>query len=708
MNHTMRIRALHLTACAVLVAVLSGATASVPVPAKSGDTITLRGTVLDPDGKPVAGAQVSVPSALLANAPEDRKPIASASTGPNGQFTLSFKKSAVSPFSVGGGVPGADLWKQTQVIATKSGYGLAFEPYDHVDSAGKLVLKLVKDDAPIQGRVLNLEGAPVRDVKVAVWSISSMEQPQAGPAPVPAQPWPVAPAAPAQSPTTLVQPFACSGTPEPIITARDGRFEIKGIGRDRRVDLRLWGETIGYARIEVTTRAAAPQPAVNPVPVNLPAGAAPIAPPMPARTFGAKFIYTVTDGRSVRGTVRDAATKQPLAGVTVQSVALAGARQGFDVRGVLKCVTDSSGHYQLDSLPKGKGNEIIAIPSDDQPYLMRQAKVDDEPGLKPVTLDLELHKGVFITGRVFDKLTGEPQPARIAYTTPLENPHTDSLPEFRRENGTGVMDQDPMRWESHADGSYRIVAVRGTAILSATNLTDHYRTGDGKESIPALKDGPGFFKLYQPFAPVDQVQTVRQVQVPENAKEVRCDLPLDPGLPVEVSVVDLDDELAQGPFKVRGDTMKPLPGASYHTIDQPVFNALGFGVGDGRMLFILDDAQKLGRAMWINFDDLPDHRITIKLLPLIEVKGKLVTPSGDPMKHSALQAGYVEDQPQVIRAFQTDDKGRFSTLLPIGTRYQLGSANPGGYGGQSLGKPVIPEEGHPIDMGDVKFDTMGQ
>jgi len=55
-------------------------------------------------------------------------------------------------------------------------------------------------------------------------------------------------------------------------------------------------------------------------------------------------------------------------------------------------------------MPKGKGNKIIAIPSHDVPYVVSAKDAPDSPGLDPVTVDVELRRGVWIEGKISDKV----------------------------------------------------------------------------------------------------------------------------------------------------------------------------------------------------------------------------------------------------------------------------------------------------------------
>lgn len=110
-------------------------------------------------------------------------------------------------------------------------------------------------------------------------------------------------------------------------------------------------------------------------------------------THGAKFDFTAVPGRSVTGVVIDASTKKPMPGVVVKSTHLAGPFQGYDPDAMIRAVTDDQGRYTLHGFPKGKGNALAAVASG-QPYFQRGVPIDDEPGLAPVKVDLELHKAI--------------------------------------------------------------------------------------------------------------------------------------------------------------------------------------------------------------------------------------------------------------------------------------------------------------------------
>ena len=82
-------------------------------------------------------------------------------------------------------------------------------------------------------------------------------------------------------------------------------------------------------------------------------------------------------------------------------------------------------------LPKGQGNGLIVVPNDDQPYFMQEVAVPDPPGIAPVPVEIALHAGIWIEGKVTDKETGSPVPgAWLHYFPFLENTFAQATPEF--------------------------------------------------------------------------------------------------------------------------------------------------------------------------------------------------------------------------------------------------------------------------------------
>ena len=104
----------------------------------------------------------------------------------------------------------------------------------------------------------------------------------------------------------------------------------------------------------------------------------------------------------------------------------------------LKTRTDAEGRFRLAGLPKGRGNKLLIVPNDDQPYFMQELAVPDPPGLGAVPVEIGLHKGIWIEGKLTDKETGAPVAgAWLHYLPFLENKFAQATPEFRggRQHG---------------------------------------------------------------------------------------------------------------------------------------------------------------------------------------------------------------------------------------------------------------------------------
>src|SRR5439155_224969 len=122
-----------------------------------------------------------------------------------------------------------------------------------------------------------------------------------------------------------------------------------------------------------------------------------------------------------------------------------------------KATTDAQGRFRLIGLPKGLGNRLLIVPNDDQPYFMQEVAVPDPPGIAPVPVEIALHKGIWIQGKVTDKETGEPVGgARLHYFPFLENPFAQANPGFDNNGSTGGTSSYQQRYQTKADGTYRL------------------------------------------------------------------------------------------------------------------------------------------------------------------------------------------------------------------------------------------------------------
>jgi RNA polymerase sigma factor (sigma-70 family) len=396
-----------------------------PAVVVKGDTVTVTGRVLGPDGKPFRGAQLYAWWQYSGQGKAEVK--VRANSGADGRFRFSFTKGEVDQPA-----HHAERWRFVEVVASAKGFGPTWQRINLID--GQLTLRLVRDDIPIQGRILDLEGRPVAGVAVRVTRVDTTagedlaEKVNAGKDF--ANYWRVLHHAP------------WSGTRATATTGKDGRFRVAGIGRGRAAWLRIAGPTIEHQTVRVVTREKLANRAAHP----------------------ATFEIIVGPTKSIEGVIRARDTRKPLAGVTVRG-------------GSARAVTDARGRYRLVGLRKSARYELAADPPTRQPYLSAVKVVEDTEGLKPVAADFDLRRGVPVRLRLIDRKTKKLVVGTVN-TTPL-----DSNPHYREaEFAPGVSPTRELNLfrPPDKDGVYHLTVYPGPALLVA-NVSPY----DGTRYRPA-------------------------------------------------------------------------------------------------------------------------------------------------------------------------------------------------------------------------------
>ena len=144
-------------------------------------------------------------------------------------------------------------------------------------------------------------------------------------------------------------------------TDAEGRFELRGLGRDRMAVLRIVGPQIAVAVLQVVTR---PMETTKILLRNRGGGPAGKAPRI---FYGSHFEFVAKPGVPVEGRVTDEETGAPLAGVIVASDRFSVPRT-LSSDGLLTAVSDAQGRFKLEGLPLSDENTLKVLPSD-LPYL---------------------------------------------------------------------------------------------------------------------------------------------------------------------------------------------------------------------------------------------------------------------------------------------------------------------------------------------------
>ena len=436
-----------------------------PVQPNSGATVTVR--VLDPDGKPVAGATVyrSHPETDVLNewyrqfVRGTKAAVLLTRTGPDGSFRLTQEDVKAARDGL------------AQPVAMAEGYGPALLEPAGGDAAP--VLRLARDDVPIRGRVIDLQGRPVAGARIQLVAIL---RPNSGSL----DEWLDAlkrerSAYLAQS--RMLRSWSGDDIPSlfpALVADREGRFTLKGVGRERIATLRVEGPGIETTYEYVATR-------------DMPAVKVPLAErSMSLKSLNRDVVFhgaapelAAGPGLEIVGTVRDTDSGRPLPGISVQTKTPLGNPPRYDV----KTTTDARGNYRLSGLPPkaffGGDHELVASAEEGPPYVGSYQHVDGVPGLASVRKDFALRRGTWARGRVIDRSTGKPVPARLEYFILEDNPHVKDYPGYGPTRGI------PKSFLTDENGEFQIAVIPGRGILG-TQCLGPYRMGVGLENITGL------------------------------------------------------------------------------------------------------------------------------------------------------------------------------------------------------------------------------
>ncbi len=358
----------------------------------AGRAIVFSGRVLDPDGQPFPGARLYL--SYYERSDRARPQPVRATSGSDGRFRFAVQRSDFDR-------PHNEPWRIARLVALADGYAPSASDRtpDEGDAGGELTVRLVRDDVPVTGRLVDLEGRPVAGATVRIESISATPGGNL-------DPWLEAVAA--RQPDLYNRrhdDFRTLRTPgfdrlpdmPAVATGPDGRFTVRGIGRERVAELRIEGPTIRTMTPTVMTRPGQP--------VRIP-------------VFGrrrndwtktyhpAQFELTAPPSRPIEGIVRDRDTGAPIAGATVRSFRLADLE--LLNHQLIRTTTDASGRFRMTGMPLGKGNEVMILSPDDQPCLPSQQKLAELTAAGPLHVDFAPQAGRLGRGQGDRRSDGPP------------------------------------------------------------------------------------------------------------------------------------------------------------------------------------------------------------------------------------------------------------------------------------------------------------
>jgi RNA polymerase sigma factor (sigma-70 family) len=604
--------------------------AAVPSRAEDKDSMQVSGQVLDVEGKPLAGARLYLRSDFL-----DADLPVRATSDAEGRFRFEVSRAdRIDPQS-------KDPKSAWEVLAVAPGYGPDWVKLPEDKPAGELTFRLAKDDVPITGRVFDLDGNPVAGAKVSIRSVYApegdltrvLEEVRAG--------------RNVEHQGLRYWSGRLPGQPKTLTTNADGRFRLTGIGRERLVELNVTADAIQHWYLTAMTRAGKD--------VGGEQGG--------QRIYGSSFDYLARPSRPIVGTVRERETGKPVAGVWIHGLG-----------SLERVVTDAKGHYELPGCPKGAEYHVMAAPKDDQPFFNADKVVADQPGLAPITADLQLTRGILVRGKVAVKKTGKRVRGSVVY-----------LPLYPNGNvrADGPMATSDKRVAIRADGTFTIVVLPGPGMLGvmAKNAEEYMpasvdtqpfydeifkKQGNfrGSRIVVHVQRGPGVFTG---GVAQDSFQAIELINPDKAGAKLTRDLVVEPITRLPGTILGPDGQPLTG-VRVRGlkrvGTWEPrLPTADFTVTgahsDRPPRN-----------LDFVHEEKRLAASLEVKGNE---KQLTVRMKPWATVTGQLVDADGKPWAGVELR-GYTDAAPftELSIHYRTDKDGRFRAegFVP-GLKYKL-------------------------------------
>ena len=677
-----------------------------PGSADTAGTFPARGRVLDPDGKPVAGAGVYVrPYAEPRWSEND--PMAArqkgrvASTDADGRFHFELDKGA-SDGSYWRGVTG---WHKAQIAVAAPGFAPAWVEAGDMVKRGEMALRLVRDDVPVRGRVLDSQGRPVAGVVVrvrAIWEVNDgvdLDAMLASGAVDEENMFQIArrygDSLGWATPTWRAEAPLWPGGRNTWTTGADGRFEVQGIGRDRIARLEFHGGGVADGTLDVMARPAKALPSARPFPSAGRPRSRMSYYPQGTQLVGATFDYIASPTKPIVGVVRLKGSGKPVEGAFVKGVD-PGTHTAVTAR------TDAAGRFRLDGVPKAESYGIEVIPRQGiDAFLRRSESINDTEGLKPIEVAVEVPPGVIVTGRLIDKVTGRVvPPGHVEYST--------------ADNVAG----DARGFSRLADGAFGLTVPPGRGMIAGAAAVEgtvdpyvaaHLKAADRRNNT--LED-----RVFS--HEVVGHHTYRFIDVPAGSGPLAVDL-----------------ELTRGPSRagrLTGPDGLPVVGAEAYglsacdwsgtgrsrALDADTFEVGGLEPGHPRLLVFTHKARKLVGAAVLKDEDLKSTApLEVKLLPVGAIAGRLLDDDGLPWAGATLRVWMSDpDRPPSLGfgcAFgaevTSDAQGRFrieafvpgvETEVTIETGVTINGSN-------ALPKLAL-KPGEVRDLGDVKAKEIRQ
>jgi RNA polymerase sigma factor (sigma-70 family) len=683
------------------------ADATPPKPTKLlPETITIR--VRDPDGKPVAGATIYRRGrSLLKTSPTENDL--------DGAVSVVMGKTDVS------GTFETDCVPSVIFYATAEGFCVASS--GSVIQGDTLELRLARP-LPIKGRLVDLQGKPISNAKVSVLFVSAADKDDLTAAynayrANPEWTWPALP---------MHLDGQATGAPKGAVTNADGRFDLTGVGLNRVVDLQFEAAGIESARVSVF---ADPEFAKR---MKLPTEAEKKMSSMSgdyrAAVYGPEFTHAARPEHVITGTVTDAVTAKPIAGVKVAGTTsdLSRLFVGNPWHDRVETVTDANGRFKLGGLVKAKKRFIQVMGTDVAPYLDQLCEVNDTEAYAPAVVAVKLQPAVLVEGQLLNKSTGKPVIGEAYWMALNGNPLERSSPDgdlyfghtSARTSGTQAHSGADGRFQLRIPGWPGVVLARveqqdSTAVFTPLRVQDEdkkylrKKTKDPNviETGPRDREDEEYFDT-DLLIPLRWENGYSVIKPGMKSKSIEVKIAFDPGKSVTLNATDPDGKPLDG---------VTLVGPGPYGLRPPTFANSEITVGGidpkGKpvQLYLLHKKRKLCAELKVKGDETGS--IAVRMKPCGEVTGRVVDHTGKPMTGARVMfqmTDHVADDLLRQKMFRgatetaTDADGKFSfTHMFPDVEFDLFVSLPGFRNGASGSKQANLKPGETKDVGEFKL-----
>lgn len=573
--------------------------------------LSARGQVVDPAGRPVAGARVvlrewpSIRKSSDAYVDEVRDILAETKSDAEGRFEFADVESR--PFA-----KGFRDYTPWDVVALADGFAPGWIHLKKARDDQDLTVKL-QAAKTVAGRLVDPDGKPVADCKVQVATVEA-----------PGRYWHSDSGDPLR-----IDLWSCELTPR-TTTDEDGRFEFAGIPAEKRLVLLAehpdFARTSIYAATTDQTQAPVETPSFD-------AEGKSSQNEQPVHMTG--FTETLKPGGRVRGRVVLADTGKPVPGAKVNA--------SWKNR-VHHVVADADGRFEFTSLIDPE--YFVASQTDEPGYLAAREAVSFSDGQRPREVELRLARGETIEGRVLDEDTG----TGVAGVSVMYRPadYDENVP------------WSPVRSvTSDGSGRFTIVVPVGPGSLQVGGGIDRHPT----------HDVPDFWRIRSKKGISPHHETRVVVESGKKADDVV--LKVGRGLVIRGQVVDESGKpVFAAEVRTRDKYGRAEAGKATVTDDQGRFEFVGFPPHEEQQIEVLDATSRTRGTAQVPADEAagPDRLVELAPIPMRstgQVRGTVLG-DGKPLVgvtvdlHSMQQLGggrleYVGSQLSAT----TDKDGRF-------------------------------------------------